>query len=245
VTTHVTDPGLLEIADRADIAVPRGEPRRLVAEVAKALLVREPEPELRAKLVAAADALLDDTTRGTLAAAGADGDLAADSPIAAALAYRAALPVLARDQTVTEPLAEVEPVLAELDDEDRAAYSPTALARAAVPALAVDVELLKDEGYRYVATYPPEGSEGVDIVGRAASWLTRRMTLDGDAPRLAMRRFPALLAEEVEVELPATSAALDALLAEPLPELPTRDAMFVSLARGLVEEAVAERGFPF
>jgi hypothetical protein len=60
-----------------------------------------------------------------------------------------------------------------------------------------------------------------------------------------MRRFLALLAEEVEVELPATSAALDALLAEPLPELPTRDAMFLSLARGLVEEAVAERGFPF
>jgi hypothetical protein len=56
------------------------------------------------------------------------------------------------------------------------------------------------------------------------------MTLDGGAPRLAMRRFLALLAEEVEVDLPATSAALDALLAEPLPELPTprRD---VSLAR--------------
>jgi hypothetical protein len=151
--THVTDPALLEIADRADLAVPRGEPRRLVAEVARALLAREPEPELRARLEAAAEELLDDEARRTLAEAGADGDFTPDSPLAAAVAYRAALPVLAREPGVTEPHAEVEPVVAELDEEDLAAYSP-ALARAAVPALAVDVELLKDEGYRYVATYP-------------------------------------------------------------------------------------------
>ena len=91
--THVTDPGLLEIADRADLAVPRGEPRRLVAEVARALLAREPEPELRARLRAAAEGLLDDEACRTLAAAGADGDLSPDSPLAATVAYRAALPV--------------------------------------------------------------------------------------------------------------------------------------------------------
>ena len=28
---------------------------------------------------------------------------------------------------------------------------------------------MKDEGYSFVAIYPPEGSEGVDIVGKAAS----------------------------------------------------------------------------
>jgi hypothetical protein len=238
--THFTDPELLELADRADLAVPRGEARKLVAEVAKALLAREGEQELRDKLAAAAGGLLDDEARRRLAeAAYADAD-----GVAQAVAYRAALPYLARDQAVKAPLAQLEPLLAGLDEEDAAPYAP-ALARAAVPALGVDVELLKDEGYRYVATYPPEGSEGVDVVGRAASWLTRRMTMDGDAPRLAMRRFLALLAEEVEVELPASSAALDALLAEPMPELPTQDRMFLSLARGLVEEAVAERGFPF
>ena len=41
-----------------------------------------------------------------------------------------------------------------------------ALGRAAAPALAVDLELLKDEGYRYVATFPPEGSEGSTSSGR-------------------------------------------------------------------------------
>ena len=120
-----------------------------------------------------------------------------------------------------------------------------ALARAAVPALAVDVELLKDEGYRYVASYPPEGSEGVDVVGMAAAWLTRRMTVDGDEARLAMRRFLAVLAEEVEIDLPRTAATIDQLLAAPMPPHPPNDRPFLSLARGLVEEAITERGFPW
>ena len=119
------------------------------------------------------------------------------------------------------------------------------LARAAAPALAVDLQLLKDEGYRYVASYPPEGSEGVDVVGMAASWLTRRMTLDGDDARLAMRRFLAVLAEEVEVEMPLTAATIDRLLEEPMPAHPPKDELFLALARGLVEEAIAERGFPW
>ena len=61
-------------------------------------------------------------------------------------------------------------------------------------ACSVDLEVLKDDGYRYVTSYPPDGSEGVDVIGMAATWLTKRMTVD---------------------------------------------------ARGLVEEAVAERGFPW
>ena len=82
-----------------------------------------------------------------------------DEQLAQAVAYRLALPYLARHEAVKGELAEVEPLLADLFDEEREERGP-ALARAAVPALAVDVELLKDEGYRYVATFPPEGSEG-------------------------------------------------------------------------------------
>jgi hypothetical protein len=82
-------------------------------------------------------------------------------------------------------------------------------------------------------------------VGKASKWLTKRMTMDGEAPRVAMRRFLALLAEEVEVELPVVSETLDRLLAEPVPPAAADDRLFVALARGLVEEAVAERGLPF
>ncbi|MHB1242721.1 MAG: hypothetical protein ACYC1P_04885 [Gaiellaceae bacterium] len=223
-----TGAGALEQADAIELDVPRGEPRRLLAAVAEALAAREPAEALRAKLAAAADAL---------APPGVE-------PVRLALAYRLALPYLARDASIGEALADVEPLLDGMDEDERIERGPV-LARAAAPALAVDLELLKDEGYRYVATYPPEGSEGVDVVGMAAVWLTRRMTVDGDDARLAMRRFLAVLAEELEVELPLTAATIDRLLEEPMPRHPPKDALFLALARGLVEEAVAERGFPW
>ena len=215
-------------ADEIDVDVPRGEPRQLLAAVAEALAAREPAEILREKLAAAADAV------------GADGD----EDVRLALSYRLALPYLARDASIKEALADVEPLLDGMDEDERVERGPV-LARAAAPALAVDLELLKDEGYRYVASYPPEGSEGVDVVGMAASWLTRRMTLDGDDARLAMRRFLGILAEEVEIAMPLTAATIDRLLEEPMPAHPPKDELFLALTRGLVEEAIAERGFPW
>ena len=224
-----TTAGALERADAIELEVPRGEPRLLLAAVAEALAARAPADELRERLTTAADRL----------------DVSAeDEEVRLALAYRLALPYLARDASIREALADVEPLLGAMDEEERVERGP-ALARAAAPALAVDLELLKDEGYRYVATFPPEGSEGVDVVGKAAAWLTRRMNVDGDDARLALRRFLAVLAEEVEVEMPLTAATVDRLLEEPMPPHPPKDVLFLALARGLVEEAVAERGFPW
>jgi hypothetical protein len=226
---------LLERADAIDVEVRRGEPRQLLAAVADALAARAHPDVVGQKLGAAADAVWPESERG---------DIAADDRLPLAVAYRLALPYLARHQAVKGELANVEPLLELLTEEELEERGP-ALARAAVPALAVDVDLLKDEGYRYVATFPPEGSEGVDVVGKASSWLTRRMTVDGDDARLAMRRFLAVVAEEIEVELPLASATLDRILAEPMPAHPPNDRPFLSLARGLVEEAVSERGFPW
>ncbi len=226
-----TDPRTLELADAITVDVPRGEPRQLLAAVADTLAARAPADELRDRLDEAAAAVLPE-------------DPPRDEQLARAVAYRLALPYLARHEAVRGELAQVEPLLAELDEEELVERGP-ALARAAVPALAVDIELLKDEGYRYVASYPPEGSEGVDVVGMAATWLTRRMTVDGDEARLAMRRFLAVLAEEVEIDLPRTAATIDQLLAAPMPPHPPNDRPFLSLARGLVEEAITERGFPW
>jgi hypothetical protein len=225
-----TDPDLLEAAERAEVDVPRGDARRAVGAVADALAQRKPEAEVEALLTAAAELLV--------GAEEAGGDFGH------AVAYRAALPMLARTETVRAQLAAAEPVLAAMDDVDRAHFAP-GLARAAVPALALDVELMKAEGYEFVAIYPPAGSEGVDVVGRAANWLTRRMTMEGDGPRVAMRRFLAILAEEVEVDLPVAAALLDELVAAPMPDHPPNDAAFLALARGLVEEAIQERGFPW
>jgi hypothetical protein len=223
-----TSAAALEQADAIELDVPRGEPRQLLAAVAGALAAREPADILRERLAAAADGV----------------DAPGDDAVRLALAYRLALPYLARDASIKEALEDVEPLLEGMDEDERAERGPV-LARAAAPALAVDLELLKDEGYRYVASYPPDGSEGVDVVGMAAAWLTRRMTVDSDDVRLAMRRFLTVLAEEVEVELPLTAATIDRLLEEPMPVHPPKDALFLALARGLVEEAVAERGFPW
>jgi hypothetical protein len=223
-----TSAAALEQADAIELDVPRGEPRQLLAAVAGALAAREPADILRERLAAAADGV----------------DAPGDDAVRLALAYRLALPYLARDASIKEALEDVEPLLEGMDEDERAERGPV-LARAAAPALAVDLELLKDEGYRYVASYPPDGSEGVDVVGMAAAWLTRRMTVDSDDVRLAMRRFLTVLAEEVEVELPLTAATIDRLLEEPMPVHPPKDALFLALARGLVEEAVAVRGFPW
>lgn len=249
---HFTDARLLEIADQAEVPVPRGDPRRRLAEVVDALAARASLEEVQDALAAAAEALWDDAARDRVEdvlearhAGIADLDPAgADGPLALAVAYRAALPLLARDERVQTPLRELETSFAGLDEDDRSRFGPV-LARAAVPVIGLDLASMKDEGYYFVSVYPPEGSEGVDIVGKAAIWLTKRMTMDDDAPRTAMRRFLALLAEEVEVELPLVSATLDAQLAEPVPAAPHLDPLFVALARGLVEEAVEERGFPF
>jgi hypothetical protein len=226
-----TDASVLARADELEVDVPRGEPRKLLAAVADSLAAREPAETLRERL-------------GEAAAAVVPEEAQSDEQLAHAVAYRLALPYLARHEAVKGALAEVEPLLADLFEEELEERGP-ALARAAVPALAVDVELLKDEGYRYVATFPPEGSEGVDVVGKAAAWLTRRMTVDGDDARLAMRRFLAVVAEEIEIELPLAAEQIDRILAEPMPAYPPKDRPFLSLARSLVEEAVAERGFPW
>jgi len=223
-----TSAAALERADAVELDVPRGEPRRLLAAVADALASREAADVLRERLMAAADAL--ETT--------------GDDEVRLAVAYRLALPYLARDESITDALADVEPLLESMDEDERIERGP-ALARAAAPALAVDLELLKDEGYRFVATFPPEGSEGVDVVGKAAIWLTKRMTVDGDDARVAMRRFLTVLAEEIEVEMPLTAETLDRLLERPMPPHPPNDTLFLALARGLVEEAVADRGFPW
>jgi hypothetical protein len=223
-----TSAAALEQADAIELDVARGEPRSLLAAVADALAARESAEALRERLTAAADAL--ETT--------------GDEEVRLAVAYRLALPYLARDESITEALADVEPLLEGMDEDERIERGP-ALARAAAPALAVDLELLKDEGYRFVATFPPAGSEGIDVVGKAAIWLTKRMTVDGDDARLAMRRFLTVLAGEIEVEMPLTAETLDRLLEQPMPPHPPNDALFLALARGLVEEAVADRGFPW
>ena len=65
----------------------------------------------------------------------------------------------------------------------------------------------------------------------------RRPACDAPFPRCARRGDRGRDA--------ATAATIDRLLDAPMPAHPPKDALFLSLARGLVEEAIAERGFPW
>ena len=110
-TPHFTDPELLALMDEVDVAVPRGEPRRQLAQVADALVTRAPEQELHEKLATAAETLWTDEARArvTHALTARRGEelttqleaAAGDSDLSLALAYRAALPLLARDECLT------------------------------------------------------------------------------------------------------------------------------------------------
>jgi hypothetical protein len=88
----------LERADAIELEVPRGEPRQLLAAVAAALAAHEPADVLRERLSAAADAI----------------DAPGDDEVRLALAYRLSLPYLARDASIKEALADVEPLLHDL-----------------------------------------------------------------------------------------------------------------------------------
>jgi hypothetical protein len=232
------DPSLDEALEReAPAAAENGR----VAELADGLARDTPAAD--ELLASAAEAVWSDAVRARVAQA---TDLACDEErLAETLAYRGALRRLARHPSVTAVLREFEPVLAAVDDADDRVEYALSLTRLAVPALRIDVAEEKDQGYRYVASYPPEGSEGVDIAGKAAKWLARKLTLEGNEPRIAMRRHLGLLAQEHAVALPVTAQTLRALLAEPPAERPDADRLFVALTRSLVLEALVERGPPW
>ena len=166
-TPHFTDPDLLTALEAVTVTVPRGEPRRQLADLVSALATRAPAHEVHAKLAIVAEALWNEELRArvgqVLDMRNADRagllDMPADrNSVALALAYRRAASARSR-RAGAGTLKELEPSFAQLDEEDRERFGPV-LARASTPAIGLDLELMKDEGYQFVAIFPPEGSEG-------------------------------------------------------------------------------------
>jgi len=130
------------------------------------------------------------------------------------VAFRAALQELARDRAIVAHVAAFEPILADLEEDDRLEYG-VQLSRVAIPALGVDVDLMKDEGWRFVA--PTRRRRGGRRRQRPGGALAHPPADDRRRrPRVATRRFLGLVAEQVEIELPVAAATLDALLDQPV-----------------------------
>src|SRR6185436_9255772 len=106
-----TDSRTLELADAIAVEVPRGEPRQLLAAVADALAARESAETLAERLTEAAHAVLGEEAQD-------------DEQLARAVAYRLALPYLARHEAVKGALAEVEPLLEDLIEDELAERGP-------------------------------------------------------------------------------------------------------------------------
>ena len=70
----------------------------------------------------------------------------------------------------------------------------------------------------------------------------RRVEIATPEPKNRLLSRPRDGSYRLEIQAAGT---LDRILAEPMPAYPPKDRPFLSLARGLVEEAVSERGFPW
>lgn len=156
--------------------------------------------------------------------------------VAHALVWRAALELMRRANRNYERMAELEQTLAEAP---LAAHRRLALPVAAAASLAADVgdEEAATAIARFVFSLPPDREPARKEFDRQTARLAR--TLATDKRRRNVRASLAELARISADEFPLASAALEQLLAEPMPKDPAKDDLWVSLVVGLAQEQLA------
>jgi hypothetical protein len=156
--------------------------------------------------------------------------------VAHALVWRAALELMRRANRNYERMAELEQALAEALP---AAHRQLTLPIAVTASLAADVGDLEAAKAiaEFVVRLPPDPETARKAFDRATARLAR--TLATDKRRRDVRASLAELARGSAEEFPAASAALERLLAEPIPKNAAKDDLWVSLVVGLAEEQLA------
>jgi hypothetical protein len=207
------------VADRLSGGAPRGEIESVAAEAAEAVWTPERAAEVRRGL-----ARLREEYAARLAAVDA-AERELDSParrnaVALALVARAAVELWARARRGYDQVALLEDELTRARPEERRARA-LPIAAAAIPVLDLD----EGEVGEAVSRFLREESE---------SWLARR--LGTDERRRAMRRALGRLADAGSEEFPLATAAVTALLAEPMPADPAEDDLWVNLVVGLAQQ---------
>lgn len=86
----------------------------------------------------------------------------------------------------------------------------------ALPAAGLDLPTVASDARLYIDAYPKEGRVIGNLEERAADWLVRRiaMSFDARAQLPAMRQAITMLAGAARPAFPATSASLDAVVAD-------------------------------
>jgi hypothetical protein len=185
-------------------------------------LVLEDDPELVATV---------DAARAEL------GRAPRQNQVAHALVWRAALKLLQRANRNYERMAELEQALA---DAPPAAHRRLTLRVSVAATLAAGIgdEEAANAIARYVFSLPANAKADSKQLNRANAQLARTLATEG-----GRRKVRASLAELAQVsadEFPLSSAALQRLLAEPIPKDPAKDELWVRLVVGLAEEQLAE-----
>jgi hypothetical protein len=165
---------------------------------------------------------------------------ARENRVALALAYRGAAELMTRANENYERLAELESRLSKAPPEEHAALTlPVAVA--ADLAVAIPPYDADEAAAKFLESFPESWEEKPAAANQAAHWLAR--TLDDGDRRQKMRVALGALAEEAAGDFPRAARTLTALLAEPVPEEPAEDDLWVNLCIGVVQAQVSALAF--
>jgi hypothetical protein len=206
------------VADRLVAGSSREEVAEAAALAAAAVWTPERAAEVRVGL-----ARLREDYAARLAALGAAerelGSPPERNAVALALVARAAVELWARARRGYEQVALLEDELSRADPVEHRARA-LSIAAAAIPVLALEPAQAEAAVSRFLGT-------------ESAAWLARELATD--ERRRSMRRALGRLADAGSEEFPLATAAITGLLAEPLPEDPAEDELWVSLVVGLAQ----------
>ncbi len=229
------EPLMAAIVDSAPPAAVQQAANRAV----EALWDHELQAEVRFELTAFRNEVTEPNSEFVAAldtALAALGRPPSDNLVAHALIWRATAELMRRVNRNYDRVAHLEKALAHARPNQHRALT---LSVAAAASLAVDVG--DEEDAKAIAQYLVEIASHPTASRkrsqRAAAGLAR--SLATDERRQSMRTALAELASVSADEFPLAAAALNKLLAEPVPDDPAKDKLWMSLVAGLAEEQLA------
>jgi hypothetical protein len=207
------------VADRLSAGASREEVEEAARRAAAAVWSEERAREVRGRLAR----LRDEYVARLAAIETAERALASppeENAVALALVARAAVELWARARRGYDQMALLEDELGRASPGEHRARA-LSIAAAAIPVLELDAE----EVARAVSRFLHDETQ---------AWLAR--VLATDERRRAMRRALGRLADAAAAEFPLATAALTALLAEPMASDPADDDLWVGLVVGLAQQ---------
>ena len=229
-------PAIEPLLDALIGAAPDAALRQAAEDAVEALWDADLEREVRAELEDFREHAVQENTRLVATIDSALAELRAparQNHVAHALVWRAATKLIRRASRNHERVAELERTL---EHTPQTRHRRPTLALAATASLAADIG--DEEASRAIATYAFAVTASRRPSRRQRDRATARLasSLATDERRRAVRASLAELADLSADEFPLESLALRQLLAEPVPDDPVRDELWVNLVVGLAHE---------